>query len=634
MLSFTPVVSYAASYPRAVEAGDFNQDGYADLVTAGNDANVGVLLNQGDGTFANSVGYPHQGNAAYEVLVGDLNADGQLDLAVSTTTSRITGYYYGYYGGSYPIYTNDGHVKVLLGNGDGSFTPGATRDLGELTPTSMAHGDLDNDGDLDLVVGGAGVNGGTRVLLGNGDGTFAAPQSISSARFSALNLADLNDDGKLDLLALTGGVAVDLLLGNGDGTFQSAQRVSTGPYSSQAVGDVNDDGKLDLVAGYSLAYWGYYYYSLQGYAAVILGKGDGTFGGGTTHLLDQSYSSRLALADFSGDGALDLVSVSLYSGSVNLLLNDGNGTLGPYTAYSTNVASGAPYDLAVADLNGDATLDLAIANPSYGSVAVLLEGDPPPFVPLITIGDATLTEGNSGTQNAIFTVTLSGASATPVAVAYLTSGDTAVANDDYLTASGTLTFAPGETSKLVTVPVTGDTKAEANETFFVNLSAPSGATIADGQGLGTILDDDPSVSISDVTRFEGNSGNTRFVFTVSLSAASNAPVVVSYATEDGTARKRDNDYVAKSGKLTFAPGETSQTITVQVKGDRKNEANESFFVNLTKVKGAVLADSQGEGTILDDDRSRLAHVWHLLFWAAVDDAIDDFLDSRPKKGGK
>ena len=324
------------------------------------------------------------------------------------------------------------------------------------------------------------------------------------------------------------------------------------------MGDVNGDGTLDLVAGYSLVNWGYYYYSVQGYAAVILGSGDGTFGGGATYPLDQSHSSRLALADFSGDGALDLVSVSLYSVNVNLLLNDGSGTLGPYTPYSTGIASGAPYDLVAVDLNGDATLDLAIANQAYSSVAVLLEGDPPPFVPSMSIGDATLTEGHTGTQNAVFTVTLSAASAGPVTVAYLTTSDTAAANDDYLTASGTLTFAPGETSQTITVRVNGDTLPESNETFLVHLSSVGGATIVDGQGVGTILDDDPRVSISDVTKREGNSGTTRFVFTVSLSAASSTPVVVNYATEDGTARKRDNDYIAKSGKVTLRPAKPAR----------------------------------------------------------------------------
>src|SRR5690606_11578499 len=138
--------------------------------------------------------------------------------------------------------------------------------------------------------------------------------------------------------------------------------------------------------------------------------------------------------------------------------------------------------------------------------------------PSMSIGDATVAEGHTGTVAATFTVTMSAAAAGPVTVAYSTSGDSAQANDDFQSASGTVTFAPGETSQVITVQVNGDTQAESNETFVVNLSAASGANLVDAQGVGTIVDDDPRISISDVTKYEGNSGTTRFVFTVSLSS--------------------------------------------------------------------------------------------------------------------
>ena len=114
------------------------------------------------------------------------------------------------------------------------------------------------------------------------------------------------------------------------------------------------------------------------------------------------------------------------------------------------------------------------------------------------------------------------------------------------------------------MPVIGDTLDEANETFFVNLSAPSNATILDGQGQGTITNDDPlpSLSIGNVTVTEGNSGTVNATFTVSLSAASGQTVTVNYATADGTAVP-PGDYTARSGTLTFPPGRPSQSITVR-----------------------------------------------------------------------
>src|SRR5205823_2490212 len=140
--------------------------------------------------------------------------------------------------------------------------------------------------------------------------------------------------------------------------------------------------------------------------------------------------------------------------------------------------------------------------------------------------------------------------------------------------------APGETSKTITVLVNGDRRGEPDETFSLSLSAATNATIADAQGLGTILDDEPRITISDVSGLEGNAGTVAFTFTVSLSAAYDAPVTVHYATANGSATA-GSDYQAVSGTLTFAPGQTSQSVTVLVNGDRLGEANETFRVNLS-----------------------------------------------------
>jgi hypothetical protein len=118
--------------------------------------------------------------------------------------------------------------------------------------------------------------------------------------------------------------------------------------------------------------------------------------------------------------------------------------------------------------------------------------------------------------------------------------------------------------------------------------------------LGTILDDEPRLTISDVARDEGRSGTTAFVFTVTLSAPSDAPVTVNFATANGSATA-GSDYQAQSGTLTFAPGQTTRTITINVFGDRLRESDESFFVKLSAAVGATIADSQGVGTIENDD---------------------------------
>lgn len=243
---------------------------------------------------------------------------------------------------------------------------------------------------------------------------------------------------------------------------------------------------------------------------------------------------------------------------------------------------------------------------SRGGLAVLLTPQAG-GLPRITIGDTSVTEGNGGTTLATFTVTLSAASPDAITVAYATADGTATAGGDYLARSGLLTFAPGETSKTITVPVTGDRVAEPDETFVVNLSGATNAAVADGQGVATILDDEPRISIGDVTVAEGKKGKTTlFTFTVTLSAPYDEPVTTSFRTVDGTATAGDKDYVAKSGTLTFLPGETTKTITIEVKGDNNREPNEVFYVDLFNSRNSWFTRSRGVGTILNDDGGRLS----------------------------
>src|SRR5262249_25799371 len=143
----------------------------------------------------------------------------------------------------------------------------------------------------------------------------------------------------------------------------------------------------------------------------------------------------------------------------------------------------------------------------------------------------------------------------------------------------------GETSRSITVPVIGDGLIEANETFVVNLSSPTNANLFRSQGVGTIVDNEPRISVSNLSAQEGNSGTKPFVFIATLSAASNVPVTAAYTTWNGDwngAATAGSDYQPISGMLTFAPGVTALPMTVQVKGDRVSEPNEDFslrFIN-------------------------------------------------------
>lgn len=224
--------------------------------------------------------------------------------------------------------------------------------------------------------------------------------------------------------------------------------------------------------------------------------------------------------------------------------------------------------------------------------------------PTISIGDLSINEGNAGTTNFVFPVTLSGPSAQTVKFDFATQDVTATSPSDFFALSGTGQFNPLVTSQTITVGVNGDTTNEANETFLVNLTNPQNATINDGQAQGTILNDDaqPSLTINSPSQAEGNAGTSNMTFTVTLTPASGQTVTVNYATGDGTATQ-PGDYTTTSGMLTFNAGVTTQPINVPIVGDTTAEANETFTVTLSGASNALIGAAVGTGTIQNDDAS-------------------------------
>jgi hypothetical protein len=227
--------------------------------------------------------------------------------------------------------------------------------------------------------------------------------------------------------------------------------------------------------------------------------------------------------------------------------------------------------------------------------------------PGLSIGDSAVIEGSAGTTTATFTLTLSSPGCEMVSALVATANGTATAGSDYTMVSTGVLFWPGETSKTVTVPVLGDFTDEDDETFFVNVTSLLDATIADGQGVGTIVDDDPPpvMSIDDCAVTEGNAGSVACGFKVSLSAPSSRTITVNYATTNGSATA-GSDYDSASGGLTFTPGQVSKPVDVTVLGDAAVEVDEDFVVNLTGEVNATVGDAQGRGTILDDDAPSLS----------------------------
>jgi hypothetical protein len=540
----------------SLAVGDFERDGNLDLAAVTNSSSVQVLRGHGDGTFTAAGTYPVAGPEGYlsSVAVGDFTGDGLLDLGVTSNVYVQDGFdpYYGPWGHF------EDSVHVLVGNGDGTFTGPNTTPLGYGFLWEPTVADFNGDG-IDDIAAPISDMGGVKVLFGDAGGFFQGPTVLPSSYASSVASADLDGDLDADLVIASSSSGVSVWLGDGAGGFGSPEFYAPGAAPlSAALADVNGDGKLDIVI---TSYTWNADSTQTSYVGVLLGEGDGTFHSPIYQYLAPGPGvTALTAADFDGDGRPDMALASV-------------------------------------------VWSLPPSQPTY-QVDVLLNAGDWTVPTTLSIGDATVNEGDSGTVEADFTVRRSDNLNSTVAVNYSTANGDALAGSDYVATSGTLTFGPGETTKTIKVLVKGDVTDEYDQRFYVNLSAAAGATILDGQGVGTIVDNDPPPTITitpKVSHKEGNKNTTAFTFVVTLSAPSEKEIRVNFATANGTATTADNDYVAKSGTLVFAPGQTSKSIAVNVKGDRKKEANETFFVNLSDAMNTTIVGSQGLGEILNDD---------------------------------
>jgi hypothetical protein len=349
----------------AISLADFNGDGYED-VAIGNAFTISILLNNRKGLFQHPVQYPVE-KSPTAVAVGDLNGDGNQDLVVANTGSNT--------------------VSILLGDGSSKFQPAMNYPVGK-EPVSIVVADFNGDGKPDLAVANSGDST-VSILLGVGNGTFQPAINYASGEALAVAVGDFNGDGKLDLATantdqssecyfypLNCPATVSILLGNGDGTFQGPRTITVGKGGASAlsVADFNGDGKADLAVVLGFA----------SNVAILLGKGNATFQPPVDYIVGV-YPDAVAVADLNGDGIPDLAVANPGSGPsglacpspcVSVLLGNGNGTFQPQVTYST----GGAQALAFGDFNGDGKMDLVV---SIGDAVSILAGN----------GDGTLQSG-------------------------------------------------------------------------------------------------------------------------------------------------------------------------------------------------------------------------------------------------
>jgi len=433
-------VSYAVA--------DLNGDGIPDLFVEDYFGNYNVFLGNGDGTFTQKGSAFGPTSQTGSFVLGDFNNDGIPDVAA------IDGVIYG----------ANNTITIFLGNGDGTFTLAGSSPTIGYNPASIATGDVNGDGNVDLVLvqqsSSTSAGGQVVVFFGHGNGTFTQASSATSVASVASSIipADLNGDGQADLvLGGVGSSGITVLLGKGDGTFSALAPLSQAGEAPPVLADVNNDGNPDLVFGAAGT----------SYLTVLLGNGDGTFtaapAGPTANLV---VGNSLAIADLNQDGVPD---IAYSNGSTTgILFGDGDGTFFQFPTTLSFVTYGFGTAFVIADFNGDGWADVLAIDGSGRTITTSLTQPTETASASATVsiaaagthlGDASYAGDTNYNPSISGTIALWGAPPATTTSLAVTSGASAVS-----------AVAPGTVVKLTATVAAGASPVTAGQVNFCDAS--------------------------------------------------------------------------------------------------------------------------------------------------------------------
>lgn len=566
--TFQSAVTYAVgTEPRDIAVADYNGDTKLDLAVSNTiSSNISILPGNGNGTFQGAVNIDI-GTRTFDIVTIDLNGDNKPDLITACVDANS--------------------ILVLLGNGDGSFQTAVPYAVGN-GPQRLALADFNGDGKTDVVAVNHGAIATYSVLRSNGNGTLQ-PAVTSPARNNAFTpiAADFDGDGKPDLAILNNNFdLVDVFLNSPKLTglnFTATQTVSA---TVQVASFISYDNTKTAASFSATINWGD---GTAPSAGTISANETGGFNvtGTHTYAASGNYNTTIEVADDSGNFASATGTASVLKAATTTTLSSSvnPSDLGQAVTYTATVtsASGTPsgtvqfkdsgIDLGTpVTLNGsgEATITTTPSEPGLhiitatysgnatfeASTGTLAGGQQVRPRPQLSVNDVSVNEGDSGTRHLSFTVTLSAASNLTVTVDYATANFTtptrliATAGVDYEPQAGTLVFNPGDTTKHISINISGDTTNEEDENFFFNISNASNANIQKAQGLGTILNDDAPVLLTDAN------GRAIALDSVNMTVE---PFSLSNTNNLSTTSRRVSIFVWRLGLL---PGDNLENVTV------------------------------------------------------------------------
>jgi len=605
-------------YHGSVAWGDYNADGKPDILLTGNNGSdvspapvSKIYKNNGDGTFSEVTGTGLAQVRYGSVAWGDYNSDGHPDILLTGQT------------GSTQV------SKIYKNDGDGTFSEDTTAESG-LTPvsdSSVAWGDYNSDGYPDILLTGFSSSGSvSKIYENNGNGTFSedtiADSALSAVSYGSVAWGDYNADGRLDIL-LTGysssGRVAKIYENNGNGTFSedSADSALTGvDWSSVAWGDFGEvggvtptgtpDGRLDILltgdngsprvssvyerstsitetneppsapSGLSVSF-------ASGIETLSWSAATDSEQSGTPNGL--TYNVRVGTTA----GASDVVSPLALPNGTRLLPQYGNA--GERTSYKlSGLTPGTTYYWSAQ------AVDSGFAGSPFATEGTFTV---PPATFAFSSAGYSVGEGDG---TATVTINRTGSTA-PASVHFATANGTATAGSDYTDASQTVSFANGETSKTVSIPITDDSSIEPSETVQLSLSSPStGATLGSpSTATLTITDNDRAFAFSLATYSVNENGGSANV-TINRTGLTSGTDSVHFATANGSAQA-GSDYTAVNQTVTFASGETAKTVSVPITNDTAHEASETVLLSLSSPSSGATLGSPSTAilTITDND---------------------------------